>query len=294
MSFKRNNWIFILIFVISLALVFSEEQLFQILKASKPVSNEIVIGFSNHPSWWPWMVAEEEKIFAANNLNAKLKWYDNYSDSIRDFRLGNLDANSELIVGKAEIQNLENSKKVTVLINNYSRGEDQLIVKPGINKIEDLAGKRVLAESNDVLNLFLKNNRLLKNKLDIQILETGLASSAFVTDENIDAIISYPPYSDIALRIKGSKAIASSADFPEEIARMLVVHNDLANQSPELIEKLKESWFESLDYIYENPIKAKIVMANKLNLEGDQVVQAREAVKLIGKKGNSLFLTKHN
>ena len=203
--FKPRSRVFIGLLAISFALTFFVGNLFP--NHGDSASKQIVIGFSNHPSWWPWMVAEEENFFAANNLNAKLKWYDNYADSVRDFQLGLLDANSELVVDKKEIENLEKSSKVTVLINNYSRGEDQLIVKPGINSIDDLAGKRVLTESNEVLNLFLKNNRLLKQQLDVQILETGLASSAFVTDKNVDAVLSYPPYADITLRIKGLSLI---------------------------------------------------------------------------------------
>lgn len=290
--FKTRSWFFIGTLAISFALTFLAGNLFP--NHGDSASKQIVIGFSNHPSWWPWMVAEEENFFAANNLNAKLKWYDNYADSVRDFQLGLLDANSELVVGKKEIENLEKSSKITVLINNYSRGEDQLIVKPGINSIEELAGKRVLAESNEVLNLFLKNNRILKQQLDIQILETGLASSAFVTDKNIDAVLSYPPYSDIPLRIEGSKAIATSADFPQEIARMLVVQSEIANRSQETVEKLKAAWFDGLAFICENPIKARAIIANQLNLDTDQVADVQSKIKLIGKEENFLMLAKNN
>ena len=294
--FKHRSWAFIGFLVVSsFVLTFLVNNHFSGSEASKPeYPKQIVIGFSNHPSWWPWMVAEEEKLFEANKLNAKLNWYDNYSDSVRDFQLGLLDANSELVIGKKEIQNFAESSKRKVLLNTYSNGDDQLIVKPGINSLEDLERKTIIAESNEILNLFLKNNRLLKQRINIQFLETGLASSAFVTDKNIDGVLSYPPYSDIALRIEGAKAIATSADFPQEIARMLVLQNNLANQSPEIVEKLKATWFDGLAFIYENPIKAKTIIAQKLNLDTAQIAQAQNSTKLIGKNENSRRLAKQN
>ena len=48
----------------------------------------IIIGYSNWAGWWPWAIAEQEGIFAKNNVNVEMKWFDGYLESMEALAAG--------------------------------------------------------------------------------------------------------------------------------------------------------------------------------------------------------------
>ena len=248
-----------------------------------------VIGYSNSPSWWPWIIAEEQDLFKKNDVNAELEWYDNYSDSVRDLNTGFIDANSQLTGDTLASSPQAIKGKVAVLLNSYSTGEDKIIVRDGINEIEDLRGKKIIAESASVDNQLLRlaldsaDFEMSVEELKILNLETGMASAAFAMDHTIDAVVSFPPYSSTALSRKGSHELISSIAFPREISRMLVVSENMANEQPEIVEGLIEIWFEALDFMQRYPDKAREIIASRIGAEVDQVQEFQQQIDLVSR-----------
>lgn len=114
----------------------------------------IHMGFSAWPGWFPWQVAQEEKVFEANKVNVDLKWFDGYLDSINGFRAGQLDANTQTL--NDTISSVAaGSDQVIVLVNDNSTGNDKIIVTEAINSIADLKGKTVAAEEGTVDHFLL-------------------------------------------------------------------------------------------------------------------------------------------
>jgi NitT/TauT family transport system substrate-binding protein len=104
-------------------------------------STAIKLGFSAWPGWFPWQVAQEQNLFAANKVNVDLKWFDGYLDSINALRAGQLNANTQTL--NDTISSVAaGSDQVIVLVNDNSTGNDKIIVREGINSIADLKGKK--------------------------------------------------------------------------------------------------------------------------------------------------------
>ncbi|MCX7595438.1 MAG: ABC transporter substrate-binding protein [Fischerella sp.] len=225
----------------------------------------IQFGFSAWPGWFPWQIAQEQKLFEANQVNVDLKWFDGYLDSINALRAGQLDANTQTL--NDTISSVAaGSDQVIVLVNDNSTGNDKIIVREGINTIADLKGKKVAAEEGTVdhflLLLGLKKAGLTQADIQFQPLETGAAAAAFVAGQ-VDAVGVFAPFTTKALSRPGSKELFSSKDFPGAIPDHLVVSRKLINERQQDVQALVNTWFATLDFMKANQEKAYEIMAKR-------------------------------
>lgn len=231
-------------------------------------AGETRLGFSAWPGWFPWQVAEEQRIFEANNASVSLKWFDGYLESISTLTAQQIEANSQTL--NDTISSVSGgADQVVVLVNDNSTGNDKIIVREGINSIADLKGKKVAAEEGAVdhflLLLGLKKAGLSQSDLQFVPLETGKAASAFVGGQ-VDAVAVFAPFTTQALKRPGSKELFSSADFPGAIPDHLVVTRKLVDENPQQVQALVDTWFATLDYMKKNPDQATEIMAKRANV----------------------------
>ena len=86
----------------------------------------IVIGYSNWPGWWPWAIAEEKDLFAANGIAVELKWFDSYIASMEALAAGQLDGNSQTLNDTISFAGEAVNGEVAVLVN---RSEERRVGK---------------------------------------------------------------------------------------------------------------------------------------------------------------------
>ncbi len=242
----------------------------------------IKLGFSNWPGWLPWQVAEEQKLFETNKVNVDLKWFDGYLDSINALKAGQLDANTQTL--NDTISSVASgSDQVIVLVNDNSTGNDKIIVREGINSINDLKGKKVAAEQGTVdyflILLALKSAGLTEADIQFQPLETEAAAAAFVANK-VDAVGVFAPFTTKALRRPGSKELFSSRDFPGAISDHLVVSRRLINERPEDVQALVDTWFATVDFMNANQKKADEIMAKRSGVPIQEYEKYHEGIKI--------------
>ncbi len=228
-------------------------------------SATVRLGFSAWPGWFPWQVAQDEKIFAANKVIVDLKWFDGYLDSIKALTAGQLDANTQTL--NDTISSVAaGSDQVIVLVNDNSTGNDQIIVREGINSIADLKGKRVAAEEGTVdhflLLLGLQKAGLTAADIQFTPLETGAAAAAFASGK-LDAVGVFAPFTTQALKRSGSKALFTSKDFPGAIPDHLVFSRKFIDVNPQAVQAMVNAWFATMDYVQANRDKAYEIMAKR-------------------------------
>jgi len=233
--------------------------------SSSSSSTTIRLGFSAWPGWFPWQVAQEEGLFAKNGVTVDLKYFESYTDSLTALSTGNLDANSQTLNDTLSSVS-GGSKQTVVLVNDNSTGNDEIIARPGINSIADLKGKKVAAEQGTVdhylLLLALKKAGLTEKDVQFTPLLTDAAAAAFVAGK-VDAVGVFAPFTTTALGLAGSKAIATSKDFPGAIPDHLVFASAFVKAHPAEIQALVQTWFDTITWIKANPDKAVEVMAKR-------------------------------
>lgn len=226
---------------------------------------KITLGFSAWPGWFPWQVAQEQGLFEKNGIDVELKWFDSYTDSINALSSGAIDANSQTLNDTLSAVSGGAQLKI-VLTNDNSTGNDKIIARSGINSVADLKGKKVAVEEGTVdhylLLLALEGANLTQNDIQLVPMLTDAAATAFVNGE-VDAVGVFAPFTSTALELQGSRAVASSAEFPGAIPDHLVVSNEMVSDRPDDTQKLVDTWFDTIAWIRDNKDAALKIMAKR-------------------------------
>lgn len=234
-------------------------------QATPVLSKPLKLGFSAWPGWFPWQVAEEAGLFKKNGLDVQLTWFSGYVDSINAIAAGKLEANSITLNDTVSAVS-SGADLVIVLANDNSTGNDQIIVREGINSIKELKGKKVAAELGTVdhymLLMGLAKEGMTQKDIQFQPMETGAAATAFAAGK-LDAVGVYAPFTTNAIKRPKSKILFTSRDFPGAIPDHLVVSRKFLKERPADVQKLIDTWFDTLDYIKANPEEVVKIMAKR-------------------------------
>jgi NitT/TauT family transport system substrate-binding protein len=226
---------------------------------------KITLGYSAWPGWFPWEVAKAQGLFAKNGLNVQLKFYDSYTDSLNAMATGAIDANSQTL-NDTLTSIATGARQTIVLVNDNSTGNDKIIAREGIGSIPDLRGKKIAIEQGTVdhylLLLALEQAGLGQQDVQLEAMPTDAAAEAFASGQ-VDAVGAFAPFTTKALTRPGSRAIATSAEFPGAIPDHLVVKPDLIHDHPEVVQGLVNTWFDTVRWIKTHRDAAVSIMAKK-------------------------------
>ena len=251
--------------------------------SAQNIERPIVLGYSNWAGWWPWAIAESEGLFSKHGANVELRWYDDYTRSMEDLAAGHIDANCQTLNDTISFAADAVKGEVVVLINDNSDGNDKIIARAGIDRVEDLRNQQVAVEAGVVddflLTLALERAGLSRSDVEIVDLETGAAAEAFVAGQ-VDAVGAFPPFWLTALEREGAKEIASSADFPGAIPDLLVVTEELVNEYPQQVQALVNTWFDILNFMSTQPEKADQIMAKRAGVSDEEFQQFKAGTKI--------------
>lgn len=228
-------------------------------------TTKIKLGFSAWPGWFPWQVAQEQGLFAKNNVDVELRYFDSYTDSLNALATGAIDANSQTLNDTLSSVS-GGAKETVVLANDNSTGNDKIIAREGIASVADLRGKKVAVEQGTVdhylLLLALSAAKLTEQDIQLVPLATDAAAAAFVAGQ-VDAVGAFAPFTTTALQRPGSRAVATSAEFPGAIPDHLVVTESLVTDRPDDVQKLVNTWFDTINWIRDNRDAAYEIMAKR-------------------------------
>ena len=225
--------------------------------------DQITLGYSAWPGWFPLAVTEQAGIFEEVGLDVDLRFFADYIASIDAMAAGELDGVTQTLNDTmASVAN--GSEQVIVVVNDNSTGNDKIICDGSITSIEDLAGKTVAAEAGVVDHFLLvqglQSVGLTEDDIDFRGVLTDAAAAGFAAGE-FDCVGVFAPFWLTALERDGSAELFSSADFPGLIPDHVVVSRELVDESPEAVQKLVDAWYLTLDYIAANPDESVEIMA---------------------------------
>jgi NitT/TauT family transport system substrate-binding protein len=267
--FRRTTLLFISLFCLT---VYSDAQNMAIAQEKSSTDKTVKIGYSAWPGWFPWEISKEKKLFEKNGVKTNMVWFSGYADSINAVSAGKLDGNTQTLNDTVSAV-AAGADLVIVLVNDNSTGNDQIIVRDGIKSIKDLKGKRVAAERGTVdhylLLLALAKEGLTQKDINFTPLETGTAAAAFAAGK-LDAVGVFAPFTSTALRLKNSKALVTSRDFPGAIPDHLVVSRKMVEERPQDVQKLVDTWFDTLNFIKANPNESVKIMAKRAGVTPEE------------------------
>ncbi|BAZ46482.1 ABC transport system substrate-binding protein [Chondrocystis sp. NIES-4102] len=249
-----------------------------------PSEETIVIGYSEWAGWLPWAIADEEGLFKKYNVNVDMKWFSNYLESMEALAAGQLDGNCQTLSDTISFAADAVNGEAIVLVNDYSAGNDKIIVTKNIKKIEDLKGKKVAVEegliTDFLLTLALESKGMNRDDVEIVPLQTSAATAAF-TAGKVDAVGTFPPFWVTAIKAKDAQELISSKAFPGAIPDVLAVSKKLINEQPAKVQALVNTWFDIMDFIVKYPDKARQIMAERSGVTIAELELFEKGVKLL-------------
>lgn len=253
-------------------------------------SGAISIGYSDWPGWTAWAIADKQGFFKKHNVNVKLVWFPNYTDSLNAFAANQVDANCQTWSDTMGPIAQGQSAKV-VLINDNSAGNDAVVAGPGINSVKDLKGKKVATELGTV-EQFLLDKALAANGMtekDIQYVPIKVQDCpAALIAKQVDAVAVWEPNkSQLLAKLPGSHVIFDSRSLPGQIPDLLVFQSKVVAARPQDIQGIVDAWYDSIDWWRAHPDAAVQIMADTAKDPGTPAQQIAFYQSFI--KGTRIF-----
>lgn len=244
----------------------------------------VKIALSPWPGWFVWFLAKEKGFFEKNGVNVELVWFPVYSDSLAALSSGKVDANSQTLSDTLAPVSKGIGLKA-VLVNDNSHGGDGVVVKPNINSLQDLKGKKVATELGTVDHLLmltaLQKANLKEKDVNYVNMTVNDAGPAFISG-NLDAAVLWEPFLTKAVEEGKGKLLFSSKDTPGLIPDLLVFREQFTKNRPDDVKKILNAWFDTLDYWKANPEESIKIMAKAAETPVDEYKKSVDSVKIFG------------
>lgn len=254
------------------------------------------IAYSDWPGWVAWEVGIQKGWFKEAGVDVKFEWFE-YVPSMEAFSAGKVDAVT-MTNGDALVTGAAGAPSKTILVNDFSNGNDMVVARPGIESVKDLKGKKVGVEAGFVSHLLLlkalEAHGMAESDVEMVNVPTHETPKAFASGD-VDAIVAWQPNSGQALKaVPGSKAIFTSRDAPGLIYDVLAVSPASLSAHADDWKKVVQVWYRIVDYFYDPATRASAIeiMASRVNLppseyaafvEGTKILKLDEAKKVFAK-----------
>ena len=233
----------------------------------------LTVAYSDWPGWVAWEVAIQKGWFKEAGVNVEFKWFE-YVPSMEAFSAGKVDAVC-MTNGDALVTGATGGKSVSIVMNDYSDGNDMIVAKPGIASVAQLKGKTIGVEVGFVDHLLLlhalKAANLKEADVKLKNVKTDETPQALKSGD-VDAIGAWQPSSGAALKdVPGSKPIFTSKDVPGLIYDMLAVNpKSLAERRADWV-KIARVWDKVAKFVNDekNLDEAAKIMSARVGLTPD-------------------------
>ncbi len=258
--------------------------------AAADAGGAITIGYSDWPGWTAWAIADKQGFFKKHNVNVKLVWFPNYTDSLNAFAANQVDANcqtwSDTMGPLAQGQSAK-----AVLINDNSAGNDAVVAGPGVHSMEDLKGKKVATELGTVeqflLDKALAANGMTEKDITYVPIKVQDCPGAMISKQ-VDAVAVWEPNkSQLLAKLPGSHVIFDSRSLPGQIPDLLVFQGKVITARPQDVQGIVDAWYDSLDWWRAHPDDAVKIMAETAKDPGTPAQQIAFYQSFI--KGTRIF-----
>lgn len=180
-----------------------------------------------------------------------------------------------------------------VMVFDESHGADMVMVRPDIQALESLRGRRIAVESTAVGALML--SRLLSAAgLDA----TDLVKVPLTADQHmdayrkglVDAVITFEPMAS-QLRGLGAHRLLDSSQFPGLIVDVLAVPAESLVQQGPAIRTLILAHERALNHLQAQPQDAARRLAPHLQITAQEVLNALQGIHLVNARDNHRWLS---
>ncbi|MCP4124499.1 MAG: OmpA family protein [Bacteroidetes bacterium] len=233
--------------------------------------------------------SKESRFFEDYGFQVEFKVLDDFDASRAAFKSNDIHLLWATIDAfPTEVEGLGQYDPQVVFQADWSRGGDAVVVRRGINNVQDLKGLKIavapLTPSHTFLLWLLDAGGLGYD--DVQIVEVANAidaATAFKTDK-VDAAVVWSPDDEICVRsVAGSKVLESTRNASYIIADVFYAKKKFIESNQDKLNKLFEGWMRGAAEINSseaNKAKASGILAEGLGITEEDALAAINNVRL--------------
>lgn len=244
-----------------------------------------------------FQASDKSRFWTEHGILVKFKVIDDYNASREAFKSGAVDVLWTTADSfPCEAENLKEFDPVIIFQSDWSRGGDAIVVREGINTINDLRGKKIAVApgtpSHTFLLWLLKTAGLSYKDVDIVLVPSAIDSATTYKAGKVDAAVVWSPDDiDCVKSVVGTK-ILKSTKGTNIIADVFYVKREYLNSHREEIKSLISGWLKGSAEINTNSVtktEASKILAIGLNQPEDFCLNAINNVRLTTLGDNKNF-----
>lgn len=270
------------------------------MSAGAAETTDVTMAFCTWTGYAPMFIAQEQGYFEEAGINMDIQVIEDESTYAALLTKGSVQ-----FLATAQDPNIKmyanGATSRYVLAMDASVGADGLVVNSDVATLDDLAGKTLALDKSASSYYFfltaLEQGSSL-TEADINVIDMGdttEAGLAFMGGSVDSAIMWEPELSEALETVEGSKALVTSAGYPNTILDSLVVNTAYAEEHPEIVEAVAEAWYKAIDFMKENPEAAYEMMASGFEeVTAEDIASDVEGLEFYGREDNATLLDESN
>jgi NitT/TauT family transport system substrate-binding protein len=110
---------------------------------------------------------------------------------------------------------------------------------------------------------------------------------------NLDAIITYEPYSSSILARRSMTTLFDTSMIPEEVLDVVVVTPEMLAAEPDLSRRLQLAWQSALDYASAHPEETTQLFARRYGVTPEAYAHMSKDIKIFSRSDMQRFISLH-
>lgn len=231
------------------------------------------VGINAWPAYEFLYLAQEKGFYRDEGVEVRILEFSSLSDAQRAYERGQINALASTAIDILETRDHSSRSPQIVQVMDASKGADVILARPGITSLSGLRGARVGVEVESLGGYVLARalEKAGLNPADITMVHMEQPDmEEALRKGNVDAVISYSPYSTKLVRDIKANVIFSSADIPGEVIDVLAVEAETTRKQPQDVIKLLRAYHRAIAYAQQHPAEAYRIMAEREGLTPEE------------------------
>jgi NitT/TauT family transport system substrate-binding protein len=243
------------------------------------------IGINVWPGYEYLYLAKVKGFFEEEHARVEIVEFGALLDSRRAFERGQIDGLATTAVEVVLSRSLTASSLQAVQILDWSDGGDVILSDSGHRDLASLRGAKIGVESGTV-GVYLLSRALSTRGMglkDVQLVSSNPYSlSSMLETGELNAVVTYPPFSVRSLRCPGIHEVYSSAKIPGEIVDLVAVGASVLRARPKDVEAMLRAYWRARAYASAFPREADSIMASREGISpGELEASFRSGVRMV-------------
>ncbi|EXX87041.1 ABC transporter substrate-binding protein [Paenibacillus darwinianus] len=250
---------------------------------------DFVVGYLNVMDDAQAMLAAEAKLYEKNGLNVTMQKFTSGTDLIKAMVGGQVDAG---VLGFTNAVSWAAKGAGLKVVGGAQMGFHSILVKEGsgIEKVEDLKGKKLASQGQGstadiVLNgVALKNANLTKQDVQMVYVDPAQAIQSLASGA-VDAAFVFEPYSSMATRTMGVKQIYEIGKVWPFPCMVVITTDKKLKENRDAVNRLLDAQKEAIDMLQNDPDKSAELLASNfvendtMTAVGGSEIQSVDVIK---------------